>query len=551
MKIFVIAALVLFSVPTLLAQTVVTDSIVVSDASNVALNQDNPSVAISHKDKRLIVVGSASDFTDMDNNGMLAYATTDMGKSWASSRLPMPINPDFYIYGEPSVTSDNAGDFYYAYITNDGVDSGGNISIATSTDGKNWKNAVPINNNLTNFGYPDGVMLCVDNSPTSTHQGRVYAIWNQYYSDPLLFLEQGVTIAWSDNGCKTWSTPKFLGASDDYQQVRTGKNGEIYVSCSDTAGLGQLLFVSTDGGATFTDPAETIGFSFFTSYPYYPIDATTGYTRLKGSSGFAAFPYISFDVDLSTNRIHAVYGDYQDSMAIQYYVFSDNNGKNWSDPEIVGITETDTTSSDRFDPSISVDQKTHEAYVLFYSSETDPHNILTAPYRLRIRDTVKQMLSPAFDPLVVERSASTDAYIGDHTSSDAFDSIYVGAWTQNKIGLSDGDVFVFVSSPKSAKSEVEIPVVLHSHAVWLSAPYPNPSNGKNISLNYYLPRSTNLTLDLFDATGKFVRHLISETKGEGSFSEEFSLVNIPTGSYTIRMVTGEGQLSRKFVITGQ
>jgi len=546
MKSFFIAAFLILSAVPVLAQSSASDSVVVSDASNVALNQDNPSVIISRKDKHLIVVGASSDYDDMDNNGMLAYTTTDMGKTWASSRLPLTVNQNFYTYGEPAVVCDNSGTFYYAYITNDGADSAGNISFATSPDGKNWKNETPINNNTTLAGFPDGVSICVDNSPLSPRVGRVYAVWNQYFSDPLLFTQQGVTISWSDNGCKTWSTPKLLGSSDDYQEVRTGKNGEIYVSVSDSNGFGQLLFTSIDGGNTFDSQGELIG--LFRSYPYFPIDATTGYTRLKGSVGFAAFPYISFDVDLTTNRIHCVFGDFQDSLAIQYYVYSDDNGKNWSDQEIVGLSVGDPISADRFDPSVSVDQKTHEAYILYYSSESDVKNIMTAPFRIRVRDTTKQMLSATFDPLVVERSATTDPYIGDHTASDAYDSIYVAGWTQNKTGLSDGDVFVYVSSPKSAKNGVEVPVLLHSNSAWLSAPYPNPSSGKNISFSYYLPHASNINLDLFDATGKLVRHLLSASKEEGSYVEQFSLANITEGSYMIRMVTDTGQLSRKLVI---
>ncbi len=557
MKSFLLFALLFLTLvcPSLYAQSAPSDSAGVTDVTNIFLNQDNPSVSINRKNKNIIVIGSASDYNDMDANGMPVYTSTNKGLSWSTSRLPLPLNPDLYAYGEPSITSDDAGSFYYAYITNDGVDSGGNISIASSTDGKIWTNSTPINNNSTNFGHPDGVFLTVDNSPISTHYGRIYAVWDQFFSDDLLFTEEGATIAWSDDKCKSWSTPKFLGACDDYQMCRTGKQGEIYVSTSDSAGLGQEIFVSINGGTTFSDPALSISSSFFKSYPFFTVGPDSGYTGLKGSSGFAAFPYVAFDVDLKTGRIHTVSGDYEGDLADLYYSYSDNNGATWSTPQVVGVTEKDVTSSDCFDPWVTVDQKTGEAYVLFHSSEPDPKNIFIAPARVQLKDTLEgqpKILNTPFNPLIVEKTANTSPYIGDHTMSDAFDSIYAGAWTQNRPGFIDGDIFAYVSYQRSDNSYVEAPIVIHSSKCWLSSPYPNPTNGNSISLSYYTPHATRLILDILDMSGKKMQRLIDKSiSAEGSFTEEFSLVNIPTGSYILQMLTNDGQITQKLIVLGK
>lgn len=553
MKSFFLALALIITLVTsaVFAQSSVSQSSFVIDIPNAPLNQDNPSVSINRKNKNLIVVGAASDFTDMDNNGMPVYTSSDMGSSWSSSRLPMPLNPDFYIYGQPSVTCDYKGNFYYAYITNDGVDSGGTISIATSSNGKNWKNVTPINNNIVNPGHPDNVFLTVDNSPASPHYGRVYAVWDQFFSDGLLFLQAGVTISWSDDQCKTWGTPKYLGSSDDYQMCKTGKNGEIYISCSDSLGLGQELFVSVDGGANFTDPAQSISFGFFKSYPFFTFGPDSGYTGLKGALGFAAFPYVSFDVDLATNRIYSVFGDYQSGIATQYYSYSDNNGKDWSDPHTVGTTELDTTSTDCFDPCVSFDQKTGEASVLYYSSGTDTNNILTTVSRVVLNGAnagAPQIIGSPFNPLIVEKTPATSPYIGDHTSSDAFDSIYIGTWTQNRNTFTDADVFAYISYPNPSKNSVEMPIVIHSPDPWLSAPYPNPSKGKTVTLNYYLPYSMHVSIDLIDVAGKPVRNLEDRLIEEGSCTKEFGLGNLGAGSYIIRMRTDNWQISRKFII---
>lgn len=540
MKRFIVAVTIITSVAALHAQSTVVD------VSKIPLNQDNPSVCINRINKNLIVIGAASDYADMDDNGMLAFTSTDRGASWSSSRLPMPVNPDFYIYGEPSLACDDAGTFYYAYITNDGINTGGTVSITSSTDGKVWKNVTPINNNLIDSGYPDGVHITIDNSTESPHHGRIYAIWNQYFSDDLLFTEQGVTIAWSDDKGKKWSTPKFLGTSDDYQEVKTGKHGEIYVSCSDTGGLGHELFVSTDGGSSFNTTPELISYGFFENYPWLSGGTFTG---LKGLQGFAAYPYISIDVDLKTNRIHAVFGDFQDSVAVQAYSYSDDNGAHWSSYELVGISISDAITADRFDPWVTVDQKTGETYVTYFSSELDTKNILTAPYRVRLRDSLKQMMNGPFDPMIVEKTINNAPYIGDHTSCDAFDSVFVGAWTQNRSGFSDADVFAYVSLENSSKSGVGSPIVIHSSKPWLSAPYPNPSDGKSISLRYYIPHPTHFTIDLLEVSGKTVKHLLDKDIQEGSYTDEFVLGNIPTGSYIIRMQSEGSVIDQKLIIT--
>jgi hypothetical protein len=536
MKRFILAVIFLSLIPSLMFAQL--DAGVVTDISNIPLNQDNPVVSISRTDKNTIVIGAASD--DMDSLGMPVYFSSDKGLSWQNSRLPFPLNADFYVEGEPSVATNSTGNFYYAYITNDGVDSDGNISIAISHDaGKTWSNGTPLTSNNTIPGYPDGVFITVDNSASSQHKGRIYAVWDQFFSAPDSSINEGLYVAWSDDEFSTWSAPKLLGPTDDYQEVKTGKNGEVYVSASDSLGIGHQLFVSTNFGATFTNPAEFI--SGFSSYPLYATD--TEFTLLKGITGFAAFPYVSFDVDLTSNRIHAVYGDYQADVATLYYQYSDNNGSTWSDP--IGIQEL--SSSDRFDPWVSVDQITRETYVMFYSSDSDPNNILVAPYRLRIRDSAEQMLNAAFNPLTVENPGNAMPYIGDHTYCDAFDSIFIGVWTQNRSGRTDGDVYAFVSTQKQ-NDGVEQPFVIHSQSSWLSSPYPNPSNGKNISLRYYVPQATEINFDLFDITGRSVKHFGGQPIEEGSYSGEFDISNVSAGTYFIRMTTNEGAVSQKLII---
>ncbi|MEI8133637.1 MAG: T9SS type A sorting domain-containing protein [bacterium] len=508
----------------------------VIDVSDAILDQDNGSVAISRADKNVIVIGAASDFADMAANGMLAFYTADRGATWQSSRLPLPASTDVFAWGAPSVISDDNGTFYYAYLTNDGADSAGHIAVASSTNGgKTWVNAAPVSVASTQYGFPDMPSIWIDRSATSTKNGRIYCAWDQFYSaDSSQF--KGAYIAWSDDKCKHWSTAKFLGPCDNYVEVRTGKNGEVFVSSSDSIGLSHQLFISKDFGTSFGLPSDIAG---FTSYPTYAND--TALTILKGITGFAAFPYLSVDVDLASNRIHAVYGDYEGDAASLYYRYSDNVGATWS--AAIGIS--DTSSSDRFDPWVSVDQKTHEAYLFFYSSESDANNQFVAPYRQRLRDSSKERVSTPYNPLVVESVGGSSPYIGDHTASDAFDSVYVGVWTQNRSGHNDGDVYAYISSPKGKSA---VPVLVHSSTLWLSPVYPNPTSNHSTSIRYYLPEATDVSFDLFDISGSNLSHLADSHHDEGSYSQQLQLGGIAPGTYIIRLSTSDGQLSQKVIV---
>lgn len=549
MKIFfLIAALFL---PALLAAQVTTPSGAVTDVTNIPLDQDNSVVAISRANHNTIAIAVVGDETD--SLAILAYYTSDRGATWQPSRLPRAANPDLYpgIDPAPSIASDASGNLYCAYTTN-GVDdqgylsdSSGDISFASSSDaGKTWKNVTAIDMNLQYSGSPNAAAIIVDNSSSSSHKGRIYAVWDETFSDTVRDDSiGGLYISWSDNQGKIWTTPKLLGHSDGIQTVKTGKNGEVFVTTSDSSNLGYTIYTSTDGGQTF--PVYGNPVALFSPYPFFFAGPNIGLSGLKGATGFAAMPYITFDVDLSTGRIHAVYGDYLDNAATLYYRYSDNNGSTWSNDQEI----SELSIQDKFFPSVSVDQKTHDAYVLFLSSESDPNNIQVAPYRLHVGDTSDKLLSPQFNPLSVESKlvSGIPPYIGDHTSCDAYDTVFAATWTQNRAGYTDGDAYAFVSTGNT-NSKNGVPVMIHSSSIWLSPAYPNPSDGKNIFISYYLPHEMNITLDLYDVNGKMVKQLSDKHLGEGTYTEEITTGTVPPGTYYLRLLTTEGELMQKVVI---
>jgi len=529
------------------------------DASKTADDQDETSVAINHLNKSVICIGANEDGDDggMFTNGMPVFTSTDKGASWKSYRLPQPANSSFYAEGDPILAADDKGNFFYAYLAGDGTPYSGDICIARSPDGISWSNATAINININVSGSPDKEHMCIDNSPTSPHYGRVYVVWFEFYNNPSQKGE-GLNVVWSDDKCQTWSKPTILGIGDNFQEIKTNGHGDVLLSFTNSAELGQELFVSTDGGKTFVKRLIPVPNSF-TLYPERNPGNGDNTLALKGSNGFRSFPYVAYDVDPETNKIHAVYGNYEDTpdgtAAVLYYATSENNGVDWTTPQVVGVSNPAHSSLgfDRFHPWVSLDPITKEVSVLYYSSEQDPNNILSAPYRMKLTDAMKdlpEVLHSQFDPTIVETEGGNQLpFIGDYNGSDAYDSIYIATWTENRKGNLDGEIYAYLSYPKPGDAGVGgNPIVIHSSKLWLSAPYPNPINGSTVSLSYYAPHSGHILFGLFDLQGKQVVALAEKNVESGSYTDQFSFGNIAAGTYYIRMSSGNESATTKIVV---
>ncbi|MFI5263332.1 MAG: T9SS type A sorting domain-containing protein [Candidatus Kapaibacterium sp.] len=522
------------------------------DVSRTSNDEDETTVGINRTNKSTICIG-ANDVA-MYNLGMPIYTSTDKGISWKTHRLPKPTTSGLLAVGDPIIATDDQGYFYYAYLGGEQSELTGNITVATSPDGIIWHSTTPINVNGTNEGFPDKEHMTIDCSPTSPYHGRVYVVWYEFYSFNGQ-AGQGLNVVWSDDRCKTWSKPTLLGEGDDFQEIKTNAHGDVLLSFTNAGDLGQELFVSTDGGKTFDERSIPVT----NGLTYYPFN-DEGRQSLKGPEGFRTFPYVTFDVDLSNNRIHLVYPNYEQTVdgpaSVLYYTTSENNGIDWTQPQLIGLANPLHSSPgfDRFNPWVTVDQTTGEAYVLYYSSEQDPNNLFTAAYRVRLSDALTdypESLHTTFDPTIVEATTANLAFIGDYNGSDAFDSVYVGSWTENRPNFTDGEVFAYVAFPKypSGSSGVGHSIVVRSEKPWLSSPYPNPVKGSSIFLSYFLPHASQIKIELFDAGGEMISLLADKFLESGSYSEDFSVGKVAAGTYVIRMTSGDWQESRKVVVT--
>ena len=484
-------------------------------------------------------------------------------KSWAARIIPRPNEPFTIALGDPALVADDSGYFYYSYLanTNNNETDNDNIVVATSKDGKTWKNGSFVIAFADTGGFEDKEQITIDNNPSSPHYHRLYVVW-MHFADLFdgTIPGSGIRLAYSDDRGKTGAREIKVGdeGNKEFSEVKTGKNGEVFVAYSipDFAGGGShAMHVSTNGGNSFI--GSTLG-----TYNDYPLNFDNR-GSLKGDLGFRCFPYIASDVDLKTNQIHLVYGSYDqvdnagNSASILYYISSHDLGKLWTKPKPVGIANPAHSSlaSDRFHPWVSVNQKTGAAYVLYYSSEDDPENILVSMYRTKLSEDMadypQSIGDRDFDATIINSgNTGIPAFIGDYTGSDAYDTVYAASWTECRTDLSDvGDIFVYIATPKhEAAPTGSVAVVIRSKNLWLSAPNPNPINGGILSFSYYLPQPDNLRIELYSSTGMKVLTLAAEYGKEGTYTNEYPVSSLASGEYLLRLSTNYGSIEKKVVV---
>jgi len=245
------------------------------------------------------------------NPGGSGYGySSDMGATWTDGGVPPAAGVNDIYEGDPSLTVDNAGNFYYAnlYTPDGGFTSGLSVNRGTFS-GTSFTFNPPVVAASSVSDFLDKEWIAAD--PVN---GNVYLSWTR-------FLGAGgnrIEFSRSTNNGATWSAPLVLtnSALESVQGSRpaVGPSGEIYVVyyVYDFGSNNNYIRIrkSTDQGLTF-GPEVTVGagappiFSNFGSGP-------PGFNR----QGAVGFPGIAVDRSASANN-GRVYVTWEES--VDYY----------------------------------------------------------------------------------------------------------------------------------------------------------------------------------------------------------------------------------------
>ncbi|MEM8931336.1 MAG: hypothetical protein AAGE94_09185, partial [Acidobacteriota bacterium] len=303
----------------------------------------------------------------------------------------------------------------------------------------------------------DRPFLVVDNHASSPFSGRLYSAYRT---------GTNISIRWSDNAGASWSAAAQIGpafgtgfssSQGVYLAVDPNGSGRLYaaytkfttVTVGPNAGTNTEIdiatFSSTNGGAnwaTLGEPLSNAVRSRATSTPCASPNA------LRGGMRHVPTPQIAVDV---AGTVHVVYtydpdGYGTGDAADVFYRRSTTGGVFWS-PEV--RLNDDTTTSDQYHPTISVNPSSQTIAATWYDRRQDPSNLRFAVYQ-RISTDGGQTWGPNLQvsdlstAVRIDDNATGNCYHGDYDQQIQTDDQVLIQWSDDRgiiSGHADADVF--------------------------------------------------------------------------------------------------------------
>jgi len=102
--------------------------------------------------------------------------------------------------------------------------------------------------------------------------------------------------------------------------------------------------------------------------------------------------------------------------------------------------------------------------------------------------------------------------------------------------------FVVDNRPTAVESTAEVP-----RQIELDQNYPNPFN-PSTRIRFALPQSVDVSLDVYDLTGRLVANLLDGTQAAGTYSITVNSTQWTSGVYFYKLTAGDQQVTRRMVL---
>jgi Secretion system C-terminal sorting domain len=175
----------------------------------------------------------------------------------------------------------------------------------------------------------------------------------------------------------------------------------------------------------------------------------------------------------------------------------------------------------------------------------EPFNLNTGKYAvLRINKT------PAFNTFISKTGLDiTTALKFVYETSDGFD--LTGITTYDSTNSVTAMVSHFSKIVGGAKSSITAIKKAPDNSIpshfALMQNYPNPFN-PSTEIEYALPHSSYIELNVYNVLGSKVATLVSGTKAAGDYTVNFNASNLSSGVYIYQLKTGSSIISRKMIL---
>lgn len=331
------------------------------EAEGKGLGPCEPSIFINPSNVNNIVAGSV-----LDN----IHYSFDSGLTWETKK----ITSDLGVFGDPCISADNLGNFYYLHLSDPdkiGWRSSNilnQIVVQKSEDGgKNWSSGTGIGNNSPKQQDKEWAVV----NPLNN---EIYVTWTEFdkYGSKKPEDKSRILFSKSSDGGNSFSTPiklsQFEGNCLDDDLTTEGAvpsvgiNGEIYVAWSFNDKI--YFDKSTDQGNSWLENDILIS------------NQPGGWsTEIAGIGRSNGMPVTAVDHSNSKYRgtIYVNWTDHRNGInnTDVFIAKSKDDGKTWSKPKKVN---TDKSISDQFFTWMSVDPTTGFIYVIYYDRDQLKNN---------------------------------------------------------------------------------------------------------------------------------------------------------------------------------
>ncbi len=495
--------------------------------SNNTAPQNEPSVRISRKNPNR-VVAAWRDFRIGYNPAVrrVGYSySTDAGATWSASLLidSTLLGGALLRNSDASVTVDTAGNFYITTIGLNNSNGNAVLAIYKSTDGGM---TFPTGQVLASGQGEDKEMVTTDLTPGSPYRNNIYISWSRLNN------AADIRVIRSTNAGVTWLAPVTVGTAGTNGQgsdVAVGANGELYVIWTNYNN--QYFSKSTDGGATFTSPVS-IANGPSANIPW-------------GQTGNVTFPCIATDVSGGPRNgyIYVTWCDGRNDGGDIFMTRSTDHGATWSTALRVN---NDAIGNGKIQawPWIAVNDSGKIA-ITFFDTRNTPNNTTIEAWLARSNDGgltfTNEVLSTAQSPT---NTPNTDVRYGDYIGIDFWGNKIVPVWTDERAGGFDMEIYTAVIDITTGIQPVagNVPAKYE-----LMQNYPNPFNpSTNILFN--LPKKSNVSLSIYDISGKEVATLLSGDYESGEHSVTWDGSAVASGVYFYKLIASDGFTETKKMI---
>lgn len=458
----------------------------------------------------------------------------DNGVTWHDELFPASYEP---WQSDPCLSVDGDGVFTANVISFDPAQGGedGLLDVSSYDGGVTWQDSVWAAYATEPVGFEDKQMITIDVSG-SPWEGSKYVVWTHFYGENP-YDSTHIWLVYKRPG-EPYADPVIISRETGVQwaNICVGPDGVLFVSWISYGRNGILFARSSDGGATWTQPA---------------LVQPTGFASANISPNLLIFAYGAMACDLSAGpqrgRLYMIFTDGVLNEDTDVFLsYSDDMGETWSARRRLN-DDAENLIVDQFHPYLSVDEL-GRVWCVFYDRRNDPqHNLLMDLYFTASNDGGVTWLANTRISTVSSdpgAGALTAGLIGEYVGWCARHDKALAVWTDTRNGNQDAYSAVIDSVFETEAVDARAALQPTESALAIS---PNPFNG-SATFTFSLARPAEVTLTFYNTLGVRVTSLALGELSSGAHEVTRDFSALASGLYLVRLEAGSAIASAKALL---